>query len=349
MGKTCGTSCSEWTDCRNCTNGGCMWCINLNSCIERNAYLASFPYGQCMDWTTDSKMHPCPAPPEGKHKNGKSYYMKNHNLYIFILLFVAETMGDEMCTGYRTCDECRSNPACGWCDDGSLTGLGSCMPGGASGPYRRQRRATTHSRGEWVRDDSMCPRDDGRGRAWHFTSCPSCQCHGHSNCSASDGGDVCALPCADHTEGDHCERCAEGYFGDAVNGGSCETCKCHGNAAKCDHKSGRCHCTTKGIVGDHCEKCDKVNHYYGDAVKTSCFCKFFCHLNTCSLSLDNFYLNSDELAIDYQFTFNLSKVDDRHFTAINFRNTPTKMDVDVDFTISCSLPAKVQYSISQQY
>ena len=50
---------------------------------------------------------------------------------------------------------------------------------------------------------------------------------------------------------------------------------------------------------------------------------------------------SDELAIDYQFTFNLSKSDDKHLTGINFKNTPTKMDVDVDFSITCSVPAKV--------
>ena len=50
---------------------------------------------------------------------------------------------------------------------------------------------------------------------------------------------------------------------------------------------------------------------------------------------------TDDLAIDYQFTFNLSKSDDKHFTAINFKNEPTKMDVDVEFSISCSVAAKV--------
>ena len=38
-----------------------MWCKNLNMCIDRNAYLASFPYGQCMDWTT--KADECPLAP----------------------------------------------------------------------------------------------------------------------------------------------------------------------------------------------------------------------------------------------------------------------------------------------
>jgi hypothetical protein len=41
-----------------------MWCKNLDMCIDRNAYLASFPYGQCMDWTTQNDA--CPVP----NKNG---------------------------------------------------------------------------------------------------------------------------------------------------------------------------------------------------------------------------------------------------------------------------------------
>ena len=36
----------------------CMWCKNLRMCTDRNAYLASFPYGQCMDWTT--QINHCP-------------------------------------------------------------------------------------------------------------------------------------------------------------------------------------------------------------------------------------------------------------------------------------------------
>ena len=44
---------------------------------------------------------------------------------------------------------------------------------------------------------------------------------------------------------------------------------------------------------------------------------------------------TDSLSIDYQFTFNLSKVDDKHLTAISFKNQPTKNDVDVDFSIKC--------------
>ena len=47
-----------------------MWCKNLNMCIDRNAYLASFPYGQCMDWTT--KADECPLAPSKNDSKVKS-------------------------------------------------------------------------------------------------------------------------------------------------------------------------------------------------------------------------------------------------------------------------------------
>uniref|UniRef100_A0A182SYM4 Attractin GBD domain-containing protein n=1 Tax=Anopheles maculatus TaxID=74869 RepID=A0A182SYM4_9DIPT len=49
--------------------------------------------------------------------------------------------------------------------------------------------------------------------------------------------------------------------------------------------------------------------------------------------------------IDYQFTFNLSKKEDRHFTQINFRNSPVKPDIDADFTITCSVAARMNITI----
>ena len=51
-------------------------------------------------------------------------------------------------------------------------------------------------------------------------------------------------------------------------------CQCNNQAKECNHKTGRCHCTTKGIIGEKCDRCDIVNHYYGDPVKNSCYCKY---------------------------------------------------------------------------
>ena len=45
-------------------------------------------------------------------------------------------------------------------------------------------------------------------------------CNGHSVCT--DDPKSCDQPCLDNTEGEHCEKCAQGYFGVPVNGGECE-------------------------------------------------------------------------------------------------------------------------------
>ncbi len=138
-----------------------MWCLNLNMCVERNSYLASFPYGQCMDWTTDH----CPAPT----KNGAQDKVATETFRL--KLFPTATLADNLCSGESTCESCRANPACGWCDDGSLTGVGKCLPGGASAPMTRVAR-TVHNTAkyEWQKKEDLCPKSDGK--SWHFTTCP---------------------------------------------------------------------------------------------------------------------------------------------------------------------------------
>lgn len=63
----------------------------------------------------------------------------------------------------------------------------------------------------------------------------------------------------------------------------------------------------------------------------------------------SFYLIyvSDDLTIDYQFTFNLSKKEDRHYTQINFRNSPVKSDIDADFLMTCSVLAKMNITVRE--
>lgn len=126
--SVCGTPCAEITSCTNCTSEECIWCQNEERCVDKNAYTVSFPYGQCREWTT--QLNKCRAPNSG---------------------------GKSQCEFYKSCSQCRDDPACGWCDDGSKTGLGKCLPGGDSGPQ----------------DSSECPHSN-----WFFTQCPSCQCNG---------------------------------------------------------------------------------------------------------------------------------------------------------------------------
>ncbi|MGH0143660.1 UNVERIFIED_CONTAM: hypothetical protein FKN15_057392 [Acipenser sinensis] len=52
--RPCKTPCSLRTTCSNCTSQGmeCMWCSSAKRCVDSNAYVISFPYGQCLEWQT---------------------------------------------------------------------------------------------------------------------------------------------------------------------------------------------------------------------------------------------------------------------------------------------------------
>lgn len=52
-----------------------------------------------------------------------------------------------------------------------------------------------------------------------------------------------------------------------------------------------------------------------------------------------------DLQLDFQFTFNLSKKEDRHIKQINFRNVPLKPDLDLEFSVQCSTLAKLNISV----
>ena len=275
--QVCDLPCHLRTTCQNCTSGpSCMWCSSTQTCIESNAYAAVFPIGQCMEWT----IHP--------------YKCTN-------------------CSHIQTCDKCQLNPRCGWCDDGTGTGVGKCLEGSQEGPH-----SWFNSSGPSL-DTSVCPKPD-----WHFTSCPACQCNGHSYCHPDNN--ECVQPCSNLTEGSHCQECQKGYFGDPVNGGRCKLCECHNHSTECSKSTGKCFCTTKGIIGDTCSRCDEQNHYFGNPTDEGGSC----------------YYN---LTIDFQYTFNMSKYDDKYLTSINFMNVPMKPDIDVDFTIQCSASSLVNISI----
>lgn len=100
----CPSVCSDYTSCTNCTQEECIWCQNEGRCVDKNAYTASFPYGQCREWTTFN-----------------------------IKCRTRSSQDKSQCSFYLTCAQCQADPACGWCDDGSNTGLGTCMPGGNAG------------------------------------------------------------------------------------------------------------------------------------------------------------------------------------------------------------------------
>ena len=49
-------------------------------------------------------------------------------------------------------------------------------------------------------------------------------------------------------QGLNCENCIDGFFGNPVNGGTCQKCECNDQGSLCDHKTGNCFCNTKGRI-----------------------------------------------------------------------------------------------------
>ncbi|XP_076363858.1 LOW QUALITY PROTEIN: attractin-like protein 1 [Tachypleus tridentatus] len=216
------------------------------------------------------------------------------------------------CKDIQHVGNCQENPRCGWCDDGSGTGRGACKEGGYTGPV-------TWNGLSYSVNTSICSEE-----RWFFTSIPECQCNGHSTCI--NGTVVCKQPCQHLTEGKHCERCIDGYYGNPVNGGNCTQCFCNGHGEMCHHRTGNCYCTTKGIIGHNCSSCDEIKHYLGNPEDGG----------TCFYNLD----------IGFKYTFDMTKSEDKFYNRINLLNVPKETDIDVEFSITCSGPALVNVSVA---
>uniref|UniRef100_H2ZS58 Laminin subunit alpha-1 n=1 Tax=Latimeria chalumnae TaxID=7897 RepID=H2ZS58_LATCH len=111
--------------------------------------------------------------------------------------------------------------------------------------------------------------------------CTLCDCSSNVNPSEPDHCDAITgecLKCIGNTSGRHCERCADGYYGDAVIAKNCLACNCHLNSSYsdiCDVKNGQCPCKPN-VIGRRCDQC--LFGYYGLSTGfgcTSCNCSRF--------------------------------------------------------------------------
>ncbi|XP_077442006.1 laminin subunit gamma-3 isoform X1 [Vanacampus margaritifer] len=185
-------------------------------------------------------------------------------------------------TGECECSDFTGGVTCERCLDGyygnPLIGMpGDCQPcpcPGGSGCVHvvetDQVVCTDCPAGQTGTRCQMC--DDGYygdplGRSGTARACTRCDCSGNVDPNAVG---VCyhltgrCLKCTGNTEGDRCQSCRRGYYGDARSdapGLKCKPCSCNpagtsGHAMECHPKTGSCKCLDH-VSGRNCSHCDE--------------------------------------------------------------------------------------------
>ncbi|KAG9354246.1 hypothetical protein JZ751_012370, partial [Albula glossodonta] len=182
-------------------------------------------------------------------------------------------------TGVCYCADFTTGPACELCLDGyygnALTGSpGDCQPcpcpeqtSCAQVPVTGEVVCTNCPPGRRGTRCEIC--DDGfygdpLGRNGIARPCTVCNCQGNVDPNAVG---VCdhltgrCLKCLYHTEGDHCQHCQQGYYGNALdqNANKCKPCSCNpagtaGDLDDCHPHSGQCFCLGH-VTGRDCGHC----------------------------------------------------------------------------------------------
>ncbi|XP_061560136.1 laminin subunit alpha-4 [Phycodurus eques] len=91
-------------------------------------------------------------------------------------------------------------------------------------------------------------------------SCKRCDCNDNSDpnlifnwCHNVTGH---CQHCWGNTGGPNCERCAQGFYGDAIGAKNCRECECSKcGTSSCDDRTGVCHCKP-GVTGRLCDHCE---------------------------------------------------------------------------------------------
>ena len=85
--------------------GPCLWCTNQNRCVDKNAYIPSFPYGLCTEWTTQEAK--CREPDFNEMANAVNSVDQSSASRPSLGLSVANIYTKmTTCRAYRSCSEC---------------------------------------------------------------------------------------------------------------------------------------------------------------------------------------------------------------------------------------------------
>ncbi|XP_059157945.1 laminin subunit gamma-1-like [Physella acuta] len=118
-----------------------------------------------------------------------------------------------------------------------------------------------------------------------FSKCVACECNQHSDsCDINSGRCICG----DNTEGDFCENCVRGYYGDATKGTpeDCIACPCPNGGPCIQLPEGDIVCTEceEGYGGNLCDIC--LDGYYGDPMGRATGRVSECKKCTCNGNID---------------------------------------------------------------
>lgn len=94
--------------------------------------------------------------------------------------------------------------------------------------------------------------------------CKRCGCSGNIDYNVNGSCDSLTgecLKCINTATGDQCDRCLNGYYGDAVVAKNCARCACNDCGtvtAVCNHTTGSCMCKPN-VIGESCDSCKVIS------------------------------------------------------------------------------------------
>lgn len=311
----CPTPCQERSNCTDCLNekGRCVWCEATSECFSFSVYTSEYQFGRCREWvdqtvpllTDVDRFKQKPIIQQCKscsqHKNCSSCLQTLSCGWCFDRDNPIEglCMEGDFSRPFRNCGTALNSStieevewAYAQCPDVDECGLGlhDC--------HKEAKCTNTHGsyncycRRGYIGDgriscvktcyetcvhgycsgspDYVCKCNLG----WTGPDCSvNCGCNNHSTCEEQVGK---CDKCQNWTEGESCERCRPGSYGNATSEGGCKPCECNGHGNQelgiCDVNTGECFCKDN-TGGLKCEVCNK--EYYGDP-KDGGMCYFQC-------------------------------------------------------------------------